>query len=43
MVTLVPVSGLDDSQRDLFAGYVEMYTASGRALFGDEHTAWGAD
>jgi GNAT superfamily N-acetyltransferase len=43
MVTLVPVSGLDDSQRDLFAGYAEVYAASGRAVFGDEHTAWGAD
>ena len=43
MVTLVPVSGLDESQRDLFAGYVEVYAASGRALFGDDHTAWGAD
>lgn len=43
MVFLLPVSGLDDSQRDLFAGYVEVYAASGRALFGDEHTAWGAD
>ena len=43
MVSLVPVSGLDDSQRDLFAGYVEVYAASGRALFGDDHAAWGAD
>lgn len=43
MVSLLPVSGLDDSHRDLFAGYVEVYAASGRALFGDEHTAWGAD
>jgi len=43
MVSLLPVSGLDDSQRDLFAGYVEVYAASGRALFGEEHTAWGAD
>ena len=43
MVTLVPVSGLDDSQRALFTGYVEVYAASGRALFGEEHTAWGAD
>ena len=43
MVSLQPVSGLDDSQRDLFAGYVEVYAASGRSLFGDEHTAWGAD
>lgn len=43
MVTLVPVSGLDDSHRDLFAGYVEVYAASGRALFGEDHTAWGAD
>jgi GNAT superfamily N-acetyltransferase len=43
MVSLLPVSGLDDSQRDLFAGYVEVYAASGRVLFGDEHTAWGAD
>ena len=43
MVTLVPVSGLDDSQRDLFAGYVEVYAAAGRALFGEDHSAWGAD
>lgn len=42
MVTLVPVSGLDDSQRDLFAGYVEVYAAAGRALFGEDHSAWGA-
>jgi len=43
MVTLVPVSGLDDSQRDLFGGYVEVHAAAGRALFGEDHTAWGAD
>lgn len=43
MVSLVPVSGLDDSQRELFAGYVEVYAASGRALFGQDHSAWGAD
>jgi GNAT superfamily N-acetyltransferase len=43
MVSLVPVSGLDESQRDLFEAWVEVYAASGRAIFGDEHTAWGAD
>ena len=43
MVTLVPVSGLDDSQRDLFTRWAEVYAASGCAVFGDEHTAWGAD
>ena len=43
MVSLVPVSGLDESQRDLFEAWVEVYAASGREAFGDEHTAWGAD
>ncbi|MDF2093776.1 GNAT family N-acetyltransferase [Knoellia sp. 3-2P3] len=43
MVTLVPVSGLDDSQCDLFTRWAEVYAASGRAVLGDEHTAWGAD
>jgi GNAT superfamily N-acetyltransferase len=43
MVTLVPVSGLDHSQRDLFTRWAEVYAASGRAVFGDDHTAWGAD
>ena len=43
MVTLVPVSGLDDSQRDLFTRWAQVYAASSRAVFGDEHTAWGAD
>ena len=42
MVTLVPVSGLDDSQRALFTGYVEVYAASGRALFGEEHGMQGS-
>lgn len=43
MVSLVPVSGLDDAQRGLFEAWVEVYAASGRAEFGDDHTAWGAD
>jgi GNAT superfamily N-acetyltransferase len=43
MVSLLPVSGLDESQRDLFEAWVEVYAASGREAFGDEHTAWGAD
>jgi len=43
MVSLLPVSGLDASQRDLFERYAEVYAASGREAFGDEHTAWGAD
>jgi len=43
MISLVPVSGLDDAQRDLFERWAEVYAASGRALFGEDHTAWGAD
>ena len=43
MVSLLPVSGLDESQGDLFEAYAEVYAASGREAFGDEHTAWGAD
>jgi GNAT superfamily N-acetyltransferase len=42
MVSLVPVSGLDDAQRDLFERWAEVYAAAGRALFGEDHTAWGA-
>jgi GNAT superfamily N-acetyltransferase len=43
MVSLLPVSGLDESQHDLFEAYVEVYAASGREAFGDDHAAWGAD
>ena len=43
MVRLLPVSGLDESQRDLFEAWAEVYAASGQEAFGDDHTAWGAD
>ncbi|HEY7717622.1 MAG TPA: GNAT family N-acetyltransferase, partial [Pedococcus sp.] len=43
MVSLVPVTGLDDAQRDLFERWAGVYAASGRALFGEDHTAWAAD
>jgi GNAT superfamily N-acetyltransferase len=43
MVSVVQVSGLDGAQRDLFERWAGVYAASGRALFGEDHTAWGAD
>jgi GNAT superfamily N-acetyltransferase len=43
MVSLVPVSGLDDAQVDLFARWAAVFAESGRHVFGSDHTAWGVD
>jgi GNAT superfamily N-acetyltransferase len=43
MVSLLPVSALDESQRDLFASWAGVFAESGRHLFGDSHTAWGVE
>jgi GNAT superfamily N-acetyltransferase len=43
VASLVPVSGLDDGQRGLFAAWADVFAAAGRHLFGEEHTAWGVD
>jgi GNAT superfamily N-acetyltransferase len=40
---IVPVSGLDPAQDELFRAWAGVYEASDREVFGDDHAAWTAD
>ena len=43
MVTITLIEDPDDTQRQLFDDWAEVFAADGRALFGPDHTAHSAD